>query len=100
MHARIPEGVTMTAATCPAKRAPHGNQEWAASNVNLQDGWVRVLGKGSKERRVLFGERLGSHRGDIIGQRDRCGSKVRAVLRAPPGPFIAHTRPEAKSAKT
>ncbi len=28
----------MTTATCPAKRAPHGTQEWAASNVNIQDG--------------------------------------------------------------
>lgn len=28
----------MTTATNEAKRAPHGTQEWAASNVNIQDG--------------------------------------------------------------
>jgi DNA repair photolyase len=28
----------MTTATREAKRAPHGTQEWAASNVNIQDG--------------------------------------------------------------
>ena len=28
----------MTAATIGTKRAPHGTQEWAASNVNIQDG--------------------------------------------------------------
>ena len=28
----------MTTATKEAKRAPHGTQEWAASNVNIQDG--------------------------------------------------------------
>ncbi len=28
----------MTLATSEAKRAPHGTQEWAASNVNIQDG--------------------------------------------------------------
>lgn len=28
----------MTTATSETKRAPHGTQEWAASNVNIQDG--------------------------------------------------------------
>lgn len=28
----------MTTATSEAKRVPHGTQEWAASNVNIQDG--------------------------------------------------------------
>jgi DNA repair photolyase len=28
----------MTTATSEAKRTPHGTQEWAASNVNIQDG--------------------------------------------------------------
>ena len=28
----------MATATCEKKRVPHGTQEWAASNVNIQDG--------------------------------------------------------------
>lgn len=28
----------MAATTCEATKAPHGTQEWAASNVNIQDG--------------------------------------------------------------